>query len=443
MHAFMNHTVKILCLLLAALVSVARGDGGEKPAAPAAYVMVADLSGDGGGKLSDSLRLRLRRHKSLEVLDRLSTREMTGPIDLETDPAKVTEKMRKIWGVNLLLYGRVVRQGEGFRAEIRLIDLTGPEPDGWVKTFSDQSERWRAVVGKAIVEAVTGRPEWVPPQYGDEPEPENFAKPLNANGDFEDGNTGWEAADNVSTFLEDSGGDRGRILRVRTDLARAPWLAYKRKILLGRASPDNPPKIRRDTSYGSVAGLEGVHFRSEWIQATAGQRYWLTADHWGQGGAKIFVKGFRRTKHARDGVPESRLAAMNLTPEQFAQLPEAKRKAIIEKDAREHPNAYLRECYRWYLNCGEGKGEWTHFAAPVPPRGGLPANVDLLQIQIYSYWPPGTYRWDNVHLYKDPNQKAPLPEEAARTKNFQKVRDAHDAAGEIDEPAEAPEDDGQ
>ncbi len=440
----MNHTIQICCLLLAVGVANARGDNDAgKPAKPKAYVMVVDLAGDGGEKLSDSLRLRLGRHKGLDVIDGLSTAEMTGPIDLETDPAKVTEKMRNRWGVNLLLYGRLVGQDEGFRAEIRLIDLTGPQPDGWVKTFSDDSERWRAVVSRAIVEAVTGRPEWVPPQYGDEPEPETFGKPLNANGDFEDGNAGWEAADNVSTFLEKSGAQRGRILRVRTDLARGPWLAYKRKIRLGRASPDRPPKIPRDTSYGSVAGLEGVHFRSEWIPATPGQRYWLTADHWGQGGAKIFVKGFRRTRHGLDGVPESRLAAMGLTPEQFAELPEAKRKAIVAEDARKHPNAYLRECYRWYLNCGEGKDAWTHFAAPVPPRGGLPANVDLLQIQIYSYWPPGIYRWDNVHLYKDPNQQAPLPEEKARTRNFQKVRDAHDAAGEMDGQPDARDDGGK
>ncbi|GAG04372.1 unnamed protein product, partial [marine sediment metagenome] len=68
-------------------------------------------------------------------------------------------------------------------------------------------------------------------------------------------------------------------------------------------------------------------------------------------------------------------------------------------------------------------GQWDHLAAPVPPRGGLPANVEWLQLQVYCYWPPGTYKWDNVHLYKDPRQKAPLPEEGARTPNFGKTSD--------------------
>ena len=61
---------------------------------------------------------------------------------------------------------------------------------------------------------------------------------------------------------------------------------------------------------------------------------------------------------------------------------------------------YVRECYRWYLSCAGAPGEWNHFAACFPPRGGLPADVDFLQIQIYSYWPPGEYLWDNVLLYE-------------------------------------------
>ena len=41
-------------------------------------------------------------------------------------------------------------------------------------------------------------------------------------------------------------------------------------------------------------------------------------------------------------------------------------------------------------------------------------------MEVYAYWPPGTYRFDNVNVYKDPRQKAALPEEKARTPNFDK-----------------------
>jgi len=253
---------------------------------------------------------------------------------------------------------------------------------------------------------------WKPPEYGDETEPtaKQFGKPLNINGAF-NGHKGWDAPDGVSTFIEAGPKGRGKILRVRTDLQRDPWLEYRKGLRTGRASRDNPPEIETDISYGSVGGLEGVHFRSEWIKAIPGQRYWLTADVMMKSGdtkgmffPKVFVKGFRKTPHALDGLTESSLAELGLAPEEFAELPKPKRDAMIHSEVKKHPKRYLRECYRWYLACRGTKGIWTHAAAPFPPRGGLPADIEWLQIQIYSYWPPGEYQWDNVHLYKDPNQ---------------------------------------
>jgi len=153
----------------------------------------------------------------------------------------------------------------------------------------------------------------------------------------------------------------------------------------------------------------------------------MVADFKGKtGGAmspKIFVKGFRKTEHALDGLPETSLAALGLTPKQFAQLPARKRKELVAEDARKNPMRYVRECYRWYLACRNEEGGWRHFAAPCPPRGGLPDYVEWLQIQVYAYWPPGTYCFDNVHLYADPNQKTPAPEERPRTPNFGKTSD--------------------
>jgi hypothetical protein len=90
---------------------------------------------------------------------------------------------------------------------------------------------------------------------------------------------------------------------------------------------------------------------------------------------------------------------------------------------------YVRECYRWYLPCRAPQGEWSHFAAPFPPRGGLPDDVEFLQIQIYSYWPPGEYFWDNVKLHADPRQHAPEPEARPRTPNAGRTSDAISPVG--------------
>ncbi len=286
--------------------------------------------------------------------------------------------------------------------------------------FIDKTERAEGLIARWIVEALRGQAEWVPPQVGDEKEPAKFGKPLNRNGDFESGHAPWDAPDNAATFLVKGPPGRGTVLKMKTDIARDPWIAYRRKLRMGQADPTKPPTIRRDTSYGCVGGLEGVHFRGEWIKATPGQRYWLVADKKGGGGAKIFIKGFADWSARADGLSEGSLARLGMTPKQFADLPEAERKKLIAADIKANPQLHRRECYRWYLNCGASGAGWTHFALPFPPRGGLPARVQWLQIQIYAYWPPGEYYWDNVHLYKDPRQTAPLPEVKPRTPNFDK-----------------------
>jgi len=379
-----------------------------------------------GERLADSIRLALRPHGQYEVIDRLTTQEFSGPLGADADRKGIAKLIKRL-AAGAAVYGTVQKVGQNVRAEVRYLDLTDPNrPAGWSKVFSDGTERARPLIAKAIVEAIRGKGQWRPPEYGDEPEPDSFSKPLNVNGAFDDGRKGWDAPDNVSTFIEAGPPGRGKILRIRTDLARDAWLEYRRKLRFGQADPSKPPKIARDTSYGSVAGLEGVHYRSVWIRATPGRRYWLTADFKGTTAGiffpKIFVKGFRKMPGAPEGLPESAILELGLTVEQFIAMDADKRKKLIERDAKANPMRYVRECYRWYLACRNKTGQWKHYAAPFPPRGGLGKNVEWLQIQVYAYWPPGEYRFDNVHLYKDPNQKAPLPEEPARTPNFQRRR---------------------
>ncbi|MBI5724344.1 MAG: hypothetical protein HZA50_10335 [Planctomycetes bacterium] len=437
-------------VLLAACVCLCGGPAGQSQPAGAGdkkklFAVVFDFTAqDGGGKsisasadlplekqdigrqLADSVRLKLAKNPRYELIDRLSTQEFSPPLPAGAEVRDVAKLMSERVGANIGVCGTVRKDGNKVSASVRMIDLTDPAgPAGWIKEFSDDTERARGVIAMQIVEAITNEPAWVPPQYGDEPEPKNFGRPLNVNGDFEAGNKGWDRPDNVSTFIADGPKDRGKILRVRTDLQRDPWLEYTRNLRLGKADPSNPPKIEKDTGYSSVAGLEGVHYNSEFLPAWPGQRYWLTADvsadSQGMFFPKVFVKGFKRTDAAKDGLPESSLAAMGLTPEQFAAMVPEKRKQLIEQDSKANPMRYMRETYRWYLSCRSKAGQWMHFAAPFPPRGGLPADVEFLQIQIYSYWPPGEYLWDNVFLFKDPNQAATQPEEKARTPNFRKA----------------------
>ena len=112
------------------------------------------------------------------------------------------------------------------------------------------------------------------------------------------------------------------------------------------------------------------------------------------------------------------LNELKLTAGEFAKLPADRRKQLIKEDAQQHPDRHRREVYRWYLACRNKEDAWKHYAAAFPPRGGLPGNVRWLRIEVYAYWPPGAFLFDEVHMYKDPRQKSPLPAVKARTPHY-------------------------
>jgi hypothetical protein len=380
-----------------------------------------------GRQLADTIRVRLRRHEEFDVIDPLTTREAAESVPITTDPKAVSAMMADKLAVQVALYGSVEPRGAGMSAKLRCIDLTDPKkPGGWVKEFSDDSERARAVLSKEIVELLRKEGEWAPPEEGTEAEPKanEWGTPVNVNGKFEDPAPakGWEPADNAATFLVPGPAGRGKILKITTDLVRAPYIEYLRKIRFGLADPTKPPKIGKDTSYASLAGMEGVFHRSEWIDSTPGQRYWLLADMKGKTEGiffpKIYVKGFMDNTDLAAELPEHSLAERKMTAEQFAAPPADKRKALLAEDIAKHPDRYRRECFRWYLACRDEENIWKHFASPFPPRGGMPKNVRWLRIEVYAYWPPGDFLFDDVLMYKDPRQKAPLPEEKPRSEFF-------------------------
>ena len=433
--------------ILIALAALAPA-GGEATSRPPSrrYVVVFDLAcrekAAYGSQLADSIRTRLRRHKDYTVIDRLTTAELTpaGGVSLKTPDAEIVKLLKERAGAHLAVYGDVQKVGANIRAEVRCVDVSGSKPAAWTRAFSDETERARGLIAREVVEAITRSAEWRPPEYGDEAEPAKFGKPLNRNGGFEAGRAGWARPDNVSTKLvpDPRAGRKGKVLKIFTDLDREKWLEYQRDLRLGKADPKSPPAIGTVADkYATVAALEGVHYRSEWIDAKGGQgkgtpnakhrvggtrRYWLVADMKGRTGGiffpKIFVKGFADFTALADAISEVSLNELKMTAGEFAKLPADKRKQLIKEDAQQHPDRHRREVYRWYLACRNEQGAWKHYAAAFPPRGGLPGNVRWLRIEVYAYWPPGAFLFDEVHMYRDPRQKAPLPEAKARTPHY-------------------------
>lgn len=394
------------------------------------FIIVFNFQGAGqlGVQLADSIRVRLAglKDKELEIIDRLSAEEVTpaGGVGADLAQDKLADLLKTKAAAQVGIVGAVTKSGSEVKADVAVLDLSGKSPIYWRQTFSDSTERARGEIARQVVELLLKKSSWRPPEYGDEPEPKDFAAPLNLNGNFE-GSTGWQKADNVTSFIvNDPRKDAlGKVLRIFTDVDREKWLEYQQQLRLGQADPASAPKIGTVANkYETVAGLEGVHFRSEWIAAKPGQRYWLMADMKGKTDdfffPKIFVKGFADFSGQPDAISDVSLNELKMSADQFAKLLPDKQKELIAADAKAHPDRYRREVYRWYLSCRDFDNTWKHFAAPFPPRGGLPANVQYLRIEVYAYWPPGEYLFDNVNLYADTAQKAPLSEEPSRTEHY-------------------------
>ncbi len=200
-------------------------------------VVVFDFVGDEelGKQLADSTRLRLARHKEYDVVDQLTTQELAATVHPDWPREKIAALTAKTFACSVGICGSVKKTGDTITANVRCVTVgEGKTEGGWSQSWSDATQRARGILATKIVEAIRGEAEWTPPQYGDEPEPKNFGKPLNVNGSFDEGAKGWDRPDHVSTFIEEnvldkaanSGGPApgtGRnILRVRTALSRDP-----------------------------------------------------------------------------------------------------------------------------------------------------------------------------------------------------------------------------
>jgi hypothetical protein len=240
---------------------------------------------------------------------------------------------------------------------------------------------------------------------------------LVANGSFEEGRYwpyGWQATDGLTTFWIAGGTDGTRCLRICTDVLEAQWKARFDEVraAVARAAeeaggdpqslprnPVPPPPERiptRPPYYDTVAGIHGVHYRSAYIRCEPGAVYRFSVDARteAEGEPKVFVKGFfDQQMQTREGVQ------------------------TVRRDAYRAP-IFLDPC----------NGQWRRYARLFHPSrskttlGGRPVRTEWLQVQIYAYWKPGDYHFDNVRLEivgreePEPEREAPEPEEAKKRK---------------------------
>lgn len=232
------------------------------------------------------------------------------------------------------------------------------------------------------------------------------------NGSFEAGRwwpEGWQVMDRLTTFWHTGGTDGERCLRVFTNVLDTQWksrfdevrAAVREATEDGRVDPqklpENPvPKAperipTRPPYYDTVAGLHGVHYRSHYvpIKPRAIYRFSVDArtDKDTTGEPMVFIKGFFDQKiETGDGVQTVR-----------------------------------RNAYRAPMTLDPCDKQWRRYARLFHPwrskstLGGKPLEAEVLQVQLYAYWRPGNYYFDNVRLdivgMEEPEEETPSAEE--------------------------------
>ncbi|MCK4284281.1 MAG: hypothetical protein KAX44_08190 [Candidatus Brocadiae bacterium] len=213
------------------------------------------------------------------------------------------------------------------------------------------------------------------------------------NGSFETGRYwphGWQATDGLTTFWGGGGTGGKRCLRIYTDVLDAQWKARETEVraavdYASRRTRGNPQSLPRNpipgaperipTSppyYDTVAGLHGVHYRSHYVTCKPGAIYRFSVDARtdAEGEPKVFIKGFFDQKmKTADGYQ------------------------TVRRDAYRAP-IFLDPC----------DDQWRRYARTFHPSrskstlDGKPVKTEHLQVQIYAYWKPGNYYFDNVLL---------------------------------------------
>ncbi len=229
--------------------------------------------------------------------------------------------------------------------------------------------------------------------------PENLV----LNGDFTMGQAGtpvgWTAPDNLTVFWVDGGArGTGKCLRLDTDVYRSEWEAHRQ----------NPaaPVTRTPTSglkYDTVAGTAGVAVFSHPIPVEPGRCYRVGYDVRGQGEPFLFVLGYWRCgpEHIREMGEKSF----------FRPVPGGPSFSLVAHgtsgEEKRPPRAgdYIL-CYRRRVVARfppGAEGTWRRYETVLRLPEQSPIQVVLLE--LYAYWPPGEYWFDNVRMEAVPDEE--------------------------------------
>lgn len=247
-------------------------------------------------------------------------------------------------------------------------------------------------------------------------EPEPTDGNLMVNGGFEiaeasgDSPAHWQRTDNLVFHWQHDPSDpqRGKVLRIDTDVdqkqAYAWWINRYIDNAPLNAAPSKTPTV--EPKYGTIAGLDGGFYWSDFIAIKPGRAYKVYVDAKGPA-SKVFIRGYEKR------LPVSFADESPAVQEVFR---EARGEPVL--DAQGRPVKYrLRYRYTSWFPVG-GSARWqtyTHNQPRHPTGREITEDVRFIRIALYPYWPPGEYWYDNVRVYEVdplPDQGRPPVEDA-------------------------------
>lgn len=371
-----------LCLALASGLPATRPVVKETVVAVLDFEAAGEATKDLGRHVALAIAVKLERQPGVVLFDRMSLREaLEAPgatVTLSTEPAAVARIGREVLDAAIVVWGRIDRRGDAFTLRARALNLTGEKPDLYVDAdFPAAGFREIPFAVQRIVNAIRRDADAPDPALDwrepgpTKPDPAVLARPnLVRNGDFEKGDKTpdhWEPVNGLTSFWVDAPGRPGKCIMFDTDVNDEQWVAWNRKFTLGTTDPPPAPIRGRSAKYETVAGLHGAWlYTLDYIPVEPGKTYRLSFDFRGPVAgetffAKVFVKGYARFGDQK------------------------------------------REVYRMYKACRtETAGrEWEHFTRTFNPTALAPT-CRWMRVELFTYWPPATYYFDNIHLSEEP-----------------------------------------
>jgi len=232
-------------------------------------------------------------------------------------------------------------------------------------------------------------------------EPDAGAVNLMNNPGFEDANEKkdgpamWQGVDNLVYYwaTDPDAPARGKVVKIDTDVdQKEAYRWWVKRFLHGASLSDAPKKTPNPVpGYGTIAGLDGGYYWSDYIEIKPGRAYKVYVDAKGPM-SKVFIRGYEKK------VPLSFGDEAPATQEMFR---EARGEPLV--DAKGNPRKYrLRYQYQTWFHVGGGNGwaTYTHQQARNPTGREMTEDVRYIRITLYPYWPQATYWYDNIRVYE-------------------------------------------